>query len=47
VDAELEALKRERQAKGAPGQAPYIPKELPAASPAISSGQQVGEKAKA
>jgi phage shock protein A len=47
VDAELEALKRERQAKTTPAQVPYLPKELPAASPSITAGEQVGEKAKA
>jgi phage shock protein A len=47
VDAELEALKRERQQVAAPAQRPYIPKELPAAGAAISTGQQLGEKSKA
>jgi phage shock protein A len=44
VDAELEAMKAERQAKLAP---PYIPKELAAPASAISTGEQTGEKAKA
>jgi phage shock protein A len=43
VDAELEALKKERQ-KPAP---PYLPKEIGAASDAITAGQQTGERAKA
>ncbi len=47
VDAELEALKRERQLKAAPAQPPYIPKELPAAGDSFSTGQKLGEKAKA
>jgi len=48
VDAELEALKKERQQIKAPQpQAPYIPKELPGASDSVTGGQPVGEKAKA
>ena len=47
VDAELEALKRERQIKAAPAQAPYIPKELSAGSDSISTAPKLGEKAKA
>lgn len=43
VDAELEALKKERQ-KPAP---PYIPKEIAGPGEVISTGQQAGEKAKA
>ncbi len=43
VDAELEALKRERQ-KPAP---PTFPKEIAAPSDAISTGQRAGEKAQA
>ena len=46
VDAELEALKKERQKGGTPPP-PYLPKELPAASPSLSAGQPTGEKAKA
>jgi phage shock protein A len=48
VDAELEALKKERQL-GAPkpaGAPPYIPKELPEGASALSAGQQTGERAK-
>ena len=44
VDAELAALKQERQGKLAP---PYIPKELAAPATTISTGDQTGEKAKA
>ena len=43
VDAELEAMKRERQ-KPAP---PTFPKEIAAPSDAISTGQRAGEKAQA
>ncbi|MDR3703100.1 MAG: PspA/IM30 family protein [Candidatus Sulfopaludibacter sp.] len=43
VDAELEAMKRDRQ-KPAP---PTIPKEIAAPSDAISTGQRAGEKAQA
>ena len=43
VDAELEAMKRERQ-KPAP---PTLPKEIAAPSDAISTGQRAGEKAQA
>src|SRR5271157_4976984 len=46
VDAELEALKKERQKAGAPPP-PYLPKELGAPAGAISTGQQASEKAKA
>jgi len=46
VDAELEALKRERQAANSPAP-PYIPKELPGPSASLSTTQQTGEKAKA
>ena len=42
VDAELEALKRERQAP----KAPYLPKELPAPQTVITV-EKAGEKAKA
>jgi len=47
VDAELEALKRERQKIAAPAPPPYIPKELPAAGDSVSTVRQVGEKNKA
>jgi len=47
VDADLAALKAERQAAKAPVQPPYIPKELGAGSPSISTGTAAGEKAKA
>jgi phage shock protein A len=47
VDAELEALKRERQLKAAPVPPPYIPKELPAGSNSISTAPKLGEKTKA
>ena len=43
VDAELEAMKRERQ-KPAP---PTLPREIAAPSDAISTGQRAGEKAQA
>jgi phage shock protein A len=50
VDAELEALKRERQlaapAKASPPP-PYMPKELSAGSVSVSAAQQTGDKAKA
>jgi phage shock protein A len=46
VDAELAALKRERQKPPQPPP-PYLPKELAGPSPSLSSGQQTGEKAKA
>ena len=46
VDAELEAMKAERQAKLRPP-APYLPKELPAPSGSASTGSAAGEKAKA
>ena len=44
VDAELEALKRERQ-KGTPP--PSLPKELPAPAAVLTAGEQAGGKAKA
>ncbi|HXS93631.1 MAG TPA: PspA/IM30 family protein [Candidatus Limnocylindrales bacterium] len=48
VDAELEALKKERQGIKAPqAQPPYIPKELPGPSDSIGGSQSVGDKAKA
>jgi phage shock protein A len=43
VDAELEALKKERQKAATP---PYLPKELPAGGSSLAAGQQAGEKAK-
>ena len=47
VDAELQALKLERQ-KGSPTlSAPYTPKGLAAPGVSISTGEQTGEKAKA
>src|ERR1017187_2301780 len=50
VDTELEALKRERQiaapAKASPPP-PYLPKELAAGTPSVSTAQGTGEKAKA
>ena len=45
VDAELEALKAERQLKAGGASAPYIPKELPSGSAMLSSTQKTGEKA--
>ena len=47
VDAELAALKAERQAAEAPTPPPYIPKELASGSPSITTGAPAGEKAKA
>lgn len=48
VDAELEALKRERQlGKGGSAAPPYIPKELPEGGTALGAGQRSGEKAQA
>ena len=47
VDAELAALKAERQAAKAPVQPPYLPKELPSGSPAITTGEKAADKAKA
>jgi phage shock protein A len=44
VDAELEALKKERQQAIAP---PYMPKELPPGGGSLPAGQQTGERAKA
>ena len=46
VDAELEALKRERQ-KGAAPQPPTYPKELAAPAGSVSIAQSTGDKAKA
>jgi phage shock protein A len=47
VDAELEALKRERQQIGKPaGAPPYIPKELAQGGTSLPSTQASGEKAK-
>ena len=46
VDAELEALKRERLGAKSP-EPPYLPKELPAPNASLSTTQQSGEKAKA
>jgi phage shock protein A len=43
VDAELEALKKERQKASTP---PYLPKELPAGGGSLAAGQQTGERAK-
>jgi phage shock protein A len=46
VDAELEALKAERQQLKAGGAAPpYIPKELPGGSASLSTTERTGEKA--
>jgi len=45
VDAELEALKRERQ-KGTPPP-PSLPKELPSPAAVLTAGEQAGGKAKA
>ena len=47
VDAELEALKRERQKGGPTPPPPYLPKELAAPATSLSVGQQAGDKAKA
>jgi phage shock protein A len=48
VDAELAALKAERQAAKQPAPPPpYIPKELAAPGASIAAGEQAGEKAKA
>ncbi len=44
VDAELEAMKKERGQKSS---APYLPKEIAAPSDSISTGQKAGEKAQA
>jgi len=44
VDAELEALKRERQ-KSTPAP-PYLPKELPSPGASVTVSQQTGEQAK-
>ena len=44
VDAELEAMKKERQKPATP---PYLPKELGAPSDSLSTGQKTGEKANA
>jgi len=44
VEAELEALKRERQQKVSP---PVLPKELPAGGASISTAQQAGDKTRA
>jgi phage shock protein A len=41
VDAELEAMKQERQKANTP---PYLPKELPAGGNSLAAGQQAGEK---
>jgi phage shock protein A len=46
VDAELEALKRERQKGGSPPP-PYLPKELAAPATSVATSQQAGDKAKA
>ena len=43
VDAELEALKKERQKASTP---PYLPKELPAGGGSLAAGPQTGERAK-
>jgi phage shock protein A len=46
VDSELEALKRERAQGKAPANAPpYLPKELPGPSPAVTGSERTGEKA--
>jgi phage shock protein A len=45
VDAELEALKRERQKNTPPP--PTVPKALPAAGSSLAASQQSGEKAQA
>jgi phage shock protein A len=45
VDAELEALKAERQLKAGGPSAPYMPKELPSGSASIATTQKAGEKA--
>jgi phage shock protein A len=42
MDAELEALKRERQQKASP---PYIAKELPSPNAAVTTSERTGEKA--
>ena len=47
VDADLAALKAERQAAKAPTPPPYIPKELPSGSPSITTGDRASVKAKA
>jgi phage shock protein A len=47
VDAELQALKLERQKGSTTLSAPYIPKGLAAPGVSISTGEQTGEKAKA
>ncbi len=44
VDAELEALKKERQQPSQPA-APYLPKELPSPGGTLTTGQKAGEKA--
>jgi phage shock protein A len=44
VDAELEALKKERQ-QGSQPAAPYLPKELPSPGGTLTTGQKAGEKA--
>jgi phage shock protein A len=46
VDAELEALKKERQNRNAPPP-PYLPKELPEGGSSLSMNERSGEKAKA
>jgi phage shock protein A len=47
VDAELEALKKERQGIKAPQtQPPYIPKEIAGPADSVSGGQSASEKAK-
>jgi phage shock protein A len=47
VDADLAALKAERQAAKAPTPPPYIPRELGSGSQSITTGATAGEKAKA
>ncbi len=47
VDAELEALKKERQLGKGATQPPYIPKGLPEGGSSLSAGQTSGEKAQA
>ena len=47
VDAELEALKKERQLKTNTPPPPYLPKELPEGGSSLSASRQSGERAKA
>jgi phage shock protein A len=45
VDAELDALKAERQLRAGPPAPPYIPRELPSGGVNVQTGQRAGEKA--